>query len=260
MRKIIFTISLIMTFLSCKKKENNVIEIETKIDSTLIIKTEIKKNEIKTPIDVNLVLGKFDYKSDTTFVKIEANHSSKPIYLNKEVYNAFINMYTSAKKDSVDLIVISGTRNFYEQKSIWERKWEKYKDLGEIERTKKILEYSSMPSTSRHHWGTDLDLNNLNNSYFENGKGKKEYEWLVENANEFGFYQVYTTKENGRTGYNLEKWHWSYLPLANQYLDFYNECIGYENINDFKGSDFAEKAKVISEYVNGISRNTKEFK
>jgi len=66
--------------------------------------------------------------------------------------------------------------------------------------------------------GKDIYLNNLNNSYF-----KKEYDWLVKNASLYGFYQVYTSKENGREGYNIEKWHWSYNLLQKKYLKFYNE-------------------------------------
>ena len=82
-------------------------------------------------------------------------------------------MQRAALYDTIQLIIVSGTRNFKEQKAIWNRKWNRYNNLKSIDRIKKILEYSSMPSTSRHHWGTDLDLNNLNNSYFTSGKGKK---------------------------------------------------------------------------------------
>lgn len=163
-------------------------------------------------------------------------------------------MFNQAKTENINLKIISGTRNFYEQKSIWQRKWERYKNLTPIKRAKKILEYSSMPSTSRHHWGTDIDLNNLNNSYFEKGGGKKEYNWLVNNANRYGFYQVYTSKENGRKGYNMEKWHWSYMPLAKKYLKFYNENIRIDDINGFKGAELSKELDVINSYVNGISK------
>ncbi|SFZ93319.1 D-alanyl-D-alanine carboxypeptidase [Flaviramulus basaltis] len=205
----------------------------------------------------DLVLGKFNYKNNKLFVKVNPIHSSKTIYLNKEVYNAFTNMFNQAKTDSIDLKIISGTRNFSEQKSIWERKWDKYKNLQPIDRAKQILEYSSMPTTSRHHWGTDMDLNSLSNSYFKKGKGKKEYEWLVKNASKYGFYQVYTNKENGRTGYNLEMWHWSYIPLATKYLNFYSKHINYQDINGFKGFELAEKLNIINDYVNGISEELK---
>lgn len=117
-----------------------------------------------------------------------------------------------------------------------------------------------MPSTSRHHWGTDMDLNSLNNSYFASGKGKKIYDWLTNNAYKYGFYQVYTDKVNGRTGYNLERWHWSYLPLASAYLEQYNTTINYSDIISFEGSDLAEEIKVIPEFVNGVSEKVKTFK
>lgn len=242
-----------IAFVSCKETSNVEITLKEDAPENIIISKPTYN------FDKNFILGKFDYKTDTTFIELNANHSSKSIYLNKEVYDEFKKMHNAAKTDGIKLIVISGTRNFYEQKSIWERKWNQYNTLKPLERAKKILEYSSMPSTSRHHWGTDMDLNNLNNSYFEQGTGKKEYEWLTINANKFGFYQVYTSKDNGRTGYNLEKWHWSYLPLASGYLNYYDDNISYSDISDFKGSELAEEAKMIADYVNGISEKAKKF-
>mgnify|MGYP000312507363 FL=1 len=109
-----------------------------------------------------------------------------------------------------------------------------------------------MPSTSRYHWGTDIDLKNLNNSYFERGLGAKEYQWLNKNAKNYGFHQVYTSKENGRTGYNMEKWHWSFMPLANQYLKFYNSNITYDDITGFTGSELADDLNIIKDFVNGV--------
>ena len=82
-------------------------------------------------------------------------------------------MYNAALLEGVELKIVSGTRNFHQQKSIWERKWNaNIKSMDSLSSVKEILKYSSMPCTSRHHWGTDIDLNDLNNSYFEYGKGK----------------------------------------------------------------------------------------
>ena len=244
-------------FVSCKQEQKSTI-------SNLKSKPKIYKVSKETPkeideaIDKNFVLGKFNYRKDTSFVKVNNLHVSKTIYLQKRVYKEFVRMYTDAKSENIDLKIISGTRNFYEQKNIWLRKWKKYKSFSQINRAKKILEYSSMPSTSRHHWGTDIDLNNLNNSYFEKGKGAKEYQWLKTNANRYGFYQVYTSKKNGRTGYNMEKWHWSYMPLAKKYLDYYNSNISYDNIKSFDGSELAKELNIIKNFVNGVSTNLSE--
>ena len=252
MRKILI---LLVLLISCsEKKDKNTsklegrgqgVEIEVSENTQIIEKPNLKLNK-------NFILGKFNYRKDTSFVRVDGTHSSKTLYVKKEVYASFIEMYNHAKSENVNLKIISGTRNFYEQKSIWERKWERYKNLKPLDRAKKILEYSSMPSTSRHHWGTDVDLNNLNNSYFEKGRGKREYNWLVNNANKYGFHQVYTSKMNGRKGYNMEKWHWSFIPLSKEYLNYFNDKISNEDINGFKGSELSLELSVIESFVNGI--------
>ena len=144
------------------------------------------------------------------------------------------------------------------QKSILERKYSRYKKEGfsDIEIIKKIMIWSAMPTTSRHHWGTEIDINGFDD-YFngENEKANKEYKWLVNNAPKFDFYQVYTEKGSGKrkNGYNEEKWHWSYMPLAYEYLKLYQEIITYEDISGFSSSKFAEEVDVINKYVLGIS-------
>ena len=257
MKSIIPFFFLVSLVLSCQTKTKDKVEVQINepIKDTII---PIKKDTLN--ISKPFVLGKFDYRTDSTFVKVSAAYSSRTIYLNQEAYRAFLDMSEAAVKEGVSFKIISGTRNFYEQKAIWERKWERYNELNSVPRALKILEYSSMPSTSRHHWGTDIDLNSLNNSYFNTGKGLKEYQWLTSHANDFGFYQVYTDKSNGRTGYQMEKWHWSYLPLASQYLSYYNTNIDVNDINGFKGSDLAKQLLIIEDYVNGISEKALNYK
>ncbi len=246
--KSIFLVLLLCT-IACKPQTSN-----TKMASK-VKKEHTKKTAILgSTITKKDVLGKINYRKDRRFKKVSLLYTTKTIYLQKETLKAFLLMASEANKAGVQLKIISGTRNFYEQKAIWERKWEKYRALKPIDRAKKILTFSSMPSTSRHHWGTDIDINNLNNSYFEKGKGQQEYLWLIKNANQFGFYQVYTSKGNGRTGYNEEKWHWSYIPLANQYLSYYKENIQYVDIQNFKGALLSKNLRVIEDYVFGISK------
>ncbi|AJR02275.1 M15 family metallopeptidase [Siansivirga zeaxanthinifaciens] len=246
--RILIYFFLIVIVSSCKKKDNAIVENKTKV------------NNLSTTPEVPLVkcierfklLGKFNYRKDTAFVKVPSNYSFKNVYIQKVVLDSFVNMATAAKKDGISFKIVSGTRNFTEQKRIWERKWRQNNMPDSIKNALLILKYSSMPSTSRHHWGTDIDINNLNNSYFAMGKGKKEYDWLSKNAHKFGFFQPYTSKENGRTGYNEEKWHWSFKPLSDQYLKVYNDLVTYEDINGFLGFEIAPIIDVIPVYVNGI--------
>jgi LAS superfamily LD-carboxypeptidase LdcB len=206
---------------------------------------------------INHLLGKFDYSKDSFFTSVATEHCSKPMYLQKETYKKFKEMYAAAKKDGVSLKIISGTRNFNEQKAIWERKWNtNIKTMDSLKAAKTILLYSSMPTTSRHHWGTDMDINSLENSYFASGQGLKEYTWLKKNAAKFGFCQVYTDKKTtNRSGYEMEKWHWSYIPISSHYLKKYEELISYKQVKGFQASELAPKLKSIEDYVNGIDKS-----
>ncbi|MEO5582547.1 MAG: M15 family metallopeptidase, partial [Saprospiraceae bacterium] len=120
-----------------------------------------------------------------------------------------------------------------------------------IKRAQKILEYSSMPSTSRHHWGTDMDLNALNNEYFTTGEGRKIYDWLNRHAAEFGFCQPYTA---GRpVGYNEEKWHWSHMPVSKPLTDFCQSKMFNDKITGFLGSQTAISIDIVKKYMLGIN-------
>jgi hypothetical protein len=75
----------------------------------------------------------------------------------------------------------------------------------------------------------------------------------VAHAYEYGFCQPYTSKSEGRTGYEEEKWHWSYLPLSKNLLREYKSKIDYSDITGFNGSEVAEKIRVIKKYVDGVA-------
>lgn len=225
-------------------------------------KSKVVKSVNFKKIDKNILLGKLDYKKDSNFSIVNTKYSSKTIYLRNEVLLKFDEMYNAALKQGIKLLVISGTRSFNHQKYIWDRKWAKnIMKMDSISTIKEILKYSSMPSTSRHHWGTDIDLNNLQNSYFEKGEGKKIFDWLVKNAFKYGFHMTYDNQEESkRTGYKMEKWHWSYMPISEQYLLQFNQYIKYEDICSFKGSKFAchEDIDIIKNFVNGINTDFKK--
>jgi D-alanyl-D-alanine carboxypeptidase len=209
-------------------------------------------------VDENFLLGKINFEEDIRFSLVTANRSTKSCYLLFEVNWAFEEMAVAAEKEGIVLKVISGGRNFNMQKAIWEKKWNARRPnfKTDKETALDILKYSSMPGTSRHHWGTDLDINSLEPSYFASGKGKKEYDWLQKNAGSFGFCQTYDNKANtGRTGYSEEKWHYSYMPISSVILNQYNEQINYEKLSDFLGSAASNDIEVIRVFVNGISTN-----
>jgi len=216
----------------------------------------------------NYVTGRFNPAAHSDFINLKKSviPSSGDLYLRKETVEALKLLLNDFNKDypKIKIQVQSATRNFYSQKTIWEEKWKgKRKISGAADITKtsdpllrslKILEYSSMPGTSRHHWGTDFDINTLNNLYYEKGEGKIIYQWLKQNASKYGFAQPYT---EGRTdGYKEEKWHWSYIPLAKQYLKEWNNSYQedpsqFTRSGIFSGSE--KSGHLAPVYVNSIN-------
>ena len=98
-----------------------------------------------------------------------------------------------------------------------------------------------------------MDLNNFNNSYFESGEGLRIYNWLKEHGGEYGFCQPYTDKSGGRSGYEEEKWHWTYMPLSKDLTEFARNHLKDEFITGFQGSQTAAEIGIVRNYVLGIN-------
>jgi len=154
--------------------------------------------------------------------------------LRKEAYEAFLKMKAEASKSGIKIKVVSSYRNYAHQNRIWERKYKKFtkEGLSSIQAIRKIIEYSTIPGTSRHHWGTDLDIVDgnakqpkgllLEKNFHNEGPFCKLKEWMDEHANNFGFYLVYTDKKD-RKGFKYEPWHYTYAPLSIPMLKSYRK-------------------------------------
>jgi D-alanyl-D-alanine carboxypeptidase len=215
------------------------------------------------PTTKAFLMGQFSPKKHPDFIEVDAAYTQKSsIYLHKDTYQAFQRMAEAAAKDGLTLTILSATRNFDAQKRIWENKWTGQRKveghpLPETHpdprmRALKILEYSSMPGTSRHHWGTDFDINALENEYFLSGNGLKLDQWLTQHAASFGFCRPYSARSTGRSeGYEEEKWHLSYVPLSARFTQAFTQEVGYP-LQGFMGAEVAEDIQVIEKWVLGI--------
>ena len=143
--------------------------------------------------------------------------------LQKEASISLDEMIKDANKQGVIIKVVSSYRNFNHQNRIWKRKYNKFISLGYSPKkaVDKVKEYTAIPGTSRHHWGTDVDLSNGQNS-LTNSVKKKFTIWMDNNAHKYGFYRVYTNNKL-RSGYNYESWHYSYRKISRQMLIQYNQ-------------------------------------
>ena len=69
-------------------------------------------------------------------------------------------MQNDAKKEGIEIEIVSGYRSYEKQKSIWNNKYNKNfeRRIFGIKNINRIIQYSTLPGTSRHHWGTDIDI------------------------------------------------------------------------------------------------------
>jgi len=157
-----------------------------------------------------------------------------------EVAEAFLDMCSAAKKDGLALSAVSTFRSFDDQLRIWNRKFNgtldvldlneekiEIENLTEFEKIKKILYWSALPGGSRHHWGTDIDVIDLNaisgNIKYQLVPSESKPEgifyqlhlWLKKESHRFGFYFPYL---GINTNMYFEPWHISYFSIANQNL------------------------------------------
>lgn len=183
---------------------------------------------------------------------------------------AFCAMQVAALNDGIDLQLVSAYRSFERQQYIWEEKYKRYTDEGMSpkEAIQRILEYSTIPGTSRHHWGSDVDITDANapiqkrvlvpNKFHGNGPFAPLLRWMEKNANRFGFYLVYT-KDADRTGFSYEPWHYTYLPEAKQYQKEYDSgtAFAYFKSVGVSGSERIDRDfwnNYFTRYVMGINK------
>jgi LAS superfamily LD-carboxypeptidase LdcB len=136
----------------------------------------------------------------------------------------------------IDLVVVSGFRDFSRQAGIWNGKFRGERpmldragrplDVSKLEaaaRVRSILIWSALPGASRHHWGTDFDVIDRSaipagyrpqltvEEFTGSGPFVRLNEWLAANLANHGFFRPYTTD---RGGVHPEPWHLSYAPIS----------------------------------------------
>ena len=134
------------------------------------------------------------------------------VNLDKKVAPHYQMMYDAAKADGITLVPLSGYRRISRQKTNFENKIQSYidKGYGRAEATQLAAQIILPPGTSEHNAGLAMDICSLDVS-FEN---TKEFEWLCENAESFGFILRYPKDKIDITRITYEPWHWRYVGVG----------------------------------------------
>ena len=214
-------------------------------------------------VDLEIIIGKSQSNLVGDSIRLEVN-----------TYKAFKKMEAAAKRDGIYLKIVSAYRGFERQKLIWNNKYEKFTNDFSLEPEKaisEIIRFSTVPGTSRHHWGTDIDIIDGNFPYEENVLVSEKFEkdglfyklknWLDNNSENFGFYLTYTNDKN-RKGFEFEPWHYSYKPVS---VKYYRALIKTDlkkiiKSLDINGSDYFDESFIdtyIAENIMDINPDLK---
>lgn len=185
------------------------------------------------------------------------------INLRKEAHDAFLEMKAAAYQAGFDIKMVSSYRSFERQKAIWERKYIKFTSEDGMEpmaAMEKIIEYSTIPGTSRHHWGTDIDIIDgypkvegdvlVPEKFEEGGPFEPFKKWLDENSEKFGFHLVYTDSYF-RKGFKYEPWHYSYAPISRPMLKQYRKTniLRFLSREEMEGSEHFTR-RFLKNYIH----------
>jgi len=125
----------------------------------------------------------------------------KEILIEDRVNNYLEKMFEAAKKDEINLLVISGYRSYFDQKSL--------KSAYSFSYGSGANTFSADQGYSEHQLGTTVDLTTkeLGLSY-TSIESSKAYKWLNNNAYKYGFVLSYP---KGNKYYVFEPWHWRFV-------------------------------------------------
>jgi len=127
------------------------------------------------------------------------------ICLRKEAAENLLTMLNDAKKEGLNIIVVSGFRRPEIQKFLY---YSYIKVYG-----KKALDVIAQAGHSEHQLGTAVDLDSktyqtkLTTIFEKTPEGK----WLKENSWKYGFVMSYPKNTKKITGYDYEPWHFRYI-------------------------------------------------
>lgn len=200
--------------------------------------------------------------------------------LHHDCVSPFKSLEKAAQDAGFALTIASSFRDFERQLMIWNNKFNGIRPISgndglpldtshmsDIEKVHAIMRWSALPGSSRHHWGTDLDVYaentlpegvNLQLEPWEYNTGHQTQfsEWLQENASQHGFFFPYNAD---RKGVAVEPWHISHKEKGAELMAMLTPDI---LLQVWKGVDLAGKDTIIKHidtlfvrYVTNISKD-----
>lgn len=117
--------------------------------------------------------------------------------------SSFEEMASAAKKENLNIIAMSTYRSYDYQVNL-------YNKYVKADGQEKADTYSGRPGHSEHQTGLAVDVYNGKENY-TNFERTKEFTWMNNHAQEYGFILRFPKDKENETGYTYESWHYRYV-------------------------------------------------
>lgn len=177
-------------------------------------------NTLHNYLDITTLVNKYNKLPDNyeidDLITLDKEYSKKSEKVRNVIYEDLVRMFDDAKKEGLNLNVVSGFRTNDKQNTLFTNS---VKNNG-LEHT---LLYSAKSGHSEHQLGLAIDINSVNESF----KDTEEYKWLINNSYKYGFIERYKKGKENITGFAYEPWHYRYVGI-DAATKIYTENITYE--------------------------------
>jgi D-alanyl-D-alanine carboxypeptidase len=139
-------------------------------------------------------------------VLLGKSKGAEEMQLRSDAAIALEEMFSTAEKDGIKLILVSGFRSYALQRAV-------YGNYSAAYGTEKADTFSARPGHSEHQTGLAADVGaqsrhcELDICFKDTPEGR----WVAENSQNFGFIIRYQQNTQELTGYQFEPWHLRYL-------------------------------------------------
>ena len=154
-----------------------------------------------------LLVNKFNYLGSdyipNNLELLDNSYAKSGIYLVKEAKDNIERLIDKAKNDGMNIRVISAYRSYSYQENL-------YNNYVKNDGVELADTYSARPGYSEHQTGLVVDVTRAFDN-FNNFENTNEYNWMLENAANYGFILRYPKDKENITTYSFEAWHYRYV-------------------------------------------------
>ncbi|WP_294208471.1 D-alanyl-D-alanine carboxypeptidase family protein [uncultured Solobacterium sp.] len=193
--------------------------VEPTVDTTTV--SSIQKITNKNhPIDPGYI------PADLTKVNVNSNGTQ---YLRSEAATALTNMFEAARKDNINLYLVSGYRSY-------EQQLELYNTYVATDGKALADQYDAIPGACEHQLGLAVDLSDDNRDHDidDSFESTAAYQWLLKHSYEYGYILRFPRGKEAITGIAYNPWSFRYIGVeeAKKVYDSGLTLEEYYKVND----------------------------